>query len=220
MTAPVAAAPAPAAAPAANTTQTATPAPATGATDSTPTPEALHEITISGEARKVPLKELIRLAQKGGFADQTVRQAKEALKEFQAWKAERAAREAKEKEDADELLRSRGHDPDALALKKLQAKLREQEMTPEQREAQKERDRAEAAEKKLKDMEAEREQQKLSEQTAALQRRMEADLAAAADRAGMPRDSETFYAVYEVAKEWLANWPNYVGTYPDDAGYR
>ena len=25
---------------------------------------------------------------------------------------------------------------------------------------------------------------------------------------------------YEVAKEWLANWPNYVGTYPDDAGYR
>jgi hypothetical protein len=25
---------------------------------------------------------------------------------------------------------------------------------------------------------------------------------------------------YEVAKEWLANWPNYVGRYPDDAGYR
>jgi hypothetical protein len=23
---------------------------------------------------------------------------------------------------------------------------------------------------------------------------------------------------YEVAKEWLANWPNYVGRYPDDAG--
>ena len=25
---------------------------------------------------------------------------------------------------------------------------------------------------------------------------------------------------YEVATEWLANWPDYVGTYPDDAGYR
>jgi len=25
---------------------------------------------------------------------------------------------------------------------------------------------------------------------------------------------------YEVAKEWLANWPNYVGSYPEDAGYR
>lgn len=213
-----AAAPAPVAAPAAAAKPIAPPngaakpavgkAPPVGAKPGEAPPAAepqKYKLTVDGEAVEMTLEEMQKWASKGRFSDKATQEAKEAIKRAQRAAQEIEARERarieKLKADPDAYLRENGIDPDAYARSKFERKVAEQKMTPEQREAMAAKQRADDAEKKLKDVEAQRQAEQHTQLTNHLQRNIESQLAAATKRAGMEMSDEGFYAVYESFRE-------------------
>ncbi len=168
-----------------------------------PTAEPLFEVKVDGEVKKYTRAEAERLLSKSGFADKGVRQVREALAAIKAREAELTERESvwddDEKLEA-ELLKRGKLDP--LARKRLAVKVAEAEMTPEQKAQQ----RADEAEAKLAKLEQagkdEQEQKRLTESSQKLYVHIEDTLASAAERAGIGRDPDSFYAVYEAMTEF------------------
>lgn len=197
MPAPVAAVPAPAA-PAAPTNGAA-PAAA-------PAAEPVFKVKVNGELREYKQAEAERLLSKAAFADQAIRQSKEALKATQAEREEREALKKRIKEDKaarDQFLREHGIEPDEFTRERLSEKLREAEMTPEQKRiAELEAAKAEA-DKKLKAADEEKAQQRLSENAKRIQATIENELDAAWKRADFERGPDAFFAVYEVMQEFV-----------------
>lgn len=205
--------PAPVATGAATPANTAVPpAPSNGAVPPAPTApaapaaEATFEVTIDGKPQQLTRRQIEQFAGKGGYADKLIRQAKERLAEVakdreEREKDKRTAAE-KAKADTDAWLREHGIDPDAYARSKLEGKLAEHQLTPEQREAKKEKDRADQLQKQLDEKAANEKAAKQAEGTKMLQRQMENELGAAAERAGLSKDPDAFFAVYEAVKEW------------------
>lgn len=199
--------PTPVAAPVPVVTPT-TPVAKPAAPTSAPTETAIAdyiEANVKGEKRRFTREEAARNLSKISFADDLARQAKEALKATTAEKAEREALKARIKTDKkarDAWLREHGIEPDEFALGRLDEKLREAEMTPEQREIAK-RD-AEIAELKAKqqEREAEAEEQKLSARTQHIQKHVENTLAQSWESAGFEKGADSFMAVYKVMAEW------------------
>ncbi len=160
-------------------------------------------MTVDGRPTKLTRKQIEKYAGKGAFADQTVSQAKEALKAIKAREAELAERDSVWN-DEDKLraeLEKRGL-LDKVSLKRLQQKMAEQEMTPEQRRiAELEALQAES-DKKLKASEEEKAQQRLSARAKHVQASISNELDSAWERAGFERGADAFYAVYEVMKDF------------------
>lgn len=165
------------------------------------------ELTIKGATKKYTRDEIQKLAGKSAYADQLLRQTKEALaeraKEKEEREREKMTASERAKADTDAWLREHGVDPDEYARGKLSKKISEQEMTPEQRaiaerdaeiaRLKKESDARTAAEKKTKDAQAQK----------AIQQQMENSLADAAERAGFAKgDADAFFAIYEAVKEF------------------
>lgn len=200
MTAPVAA-PAPAA-PAAQPAAPAAKAP--NAVAPAAEAEPLFEVKVNGEVRKYKRSEAEKLLSKAGFADKTIQQAREALKAAAELKAKMAEQESVW-DDEDKLeaeLAKRGK-LDLLARKRLEQKLREQELTPEQRRIAELEAAAADKDKKLKAVDEEKEQQAIGARAQHIQKRIESMLGDAWQRAGFETgDSDAFMAVYDVMREW------------------
>lgn len=198
--------------------------PPTGApAASTPdaTVETKYAVKIDGETRQLTMAEIQRLASKSGFADKTVRQAKEALAAAKKREAELAEREGiwDDDERLEAELAKRGK-LDKLAAKRLQAKLNEQEMTPEQKRiAELEADR-DAKDKRLKEVDDKEKQGKISEAAKRIQANFHGTLAKVAEAAGFPKDADSFSALHEVTREFaqlgLIDLRNFTAT---DAGH-
>lgn len=202
-------------APAAPNTSNIPPTPQNGAATAQPAaaataPEAEYELTVDGKAVKYRRSDAEKLLGKAAYADKLIRDSVEKEK-----KAAADAKKRKEDDEAEEELwksnplaameaqaKRRGLQLDELARQRLEAKLKEAEMSPEQRE----RERADRAEKALKEQEDKRiadEQEKVvSTQAAQIQKLMEEELVAAADAAGLGKDEDSFFAIYEVVRDW------------------
>lgn len=160
------------------------------------------ELVVDGQKQKFTEGEAKRLLSKAAFADKLVRQAKEAIKKAQEASGLSESEKKRLKEETEAYLEAQGVDVDALARKRLERRLAEREMTPEQ----KQRRELEDENTRLKEKEAKREsaekQRQQSELATRMQRKMEADLRSAADRAGLPNGADSFYAVYEAVREF------------------
>jgi hypothetical protein len=160
---------------------------------------------VEGKEVRLTKAQLDRFAQKGVYADRVTQEGKEAIKraaKVQAdYEAKEKARLERAKSDPDAWLREHGIDPDEYALRKLDRKVAEGKMTPEQKRAAE----IEAENKRLKadaeEREAQRAQEKQQALASHLQKRVENELASAVKRAGLPLGDETFYAVYESFRE-------------------
>jgi len=181
-------------------------APATAAPpEGAPPVEQKYKVKVDGQVVEMTQAEMEKWASKGRYSDKATQEAKEAIKRAKAAEerllSEDRARKEKAKANTDAWLREHGIDPDEYAKSKLEQKVEEGKMTPEQRQAAK--DRAEKAdlEKKLKDIETQRQEEAKQQLTNQLQRKIETELANAAKRAGMGLGDESFYAIYESFRE-------------------
>ena len=171
------------------------------------------ELTVDGQVERLPRAEAIKRLQKAAFADKVTQQAREALKAVkareEAWKAEMAELET----DEEAFLRKKGRDPEALARKILERKLRESEQTPEQREAEAAKAEAASLKKQLAEHTAKQEAAALEQQTVHIQKLMESELHRAATAKGMATDADSFYAIYQAVQE------SFDAGLPVDAGW-
>lgn len=157
------------------------------------------ELVVDGQKQKFTEAEARKLLSKSGYADKAIRQAKEAMAAIKK-EREELAKERGIKDPA-ELLRLRGHDPDAYARGVLEQRLLAAQQTPEQREAADLRAQLTDRDAKLKELEAERVVGKRQMVARRMQVQMESQLADAAETAGLARDPDTFQAIYEAVKE-------------------
>lgn len=168
-------------------------------------PETFMELMVNGKLRKFTKAEAERYVSKGGFADETTQKAKEAIRDAIRLRDELTAKDAarleRAKKDPEAFLKEHGFDPDEFARTRLNKKIEEGKLTPEQREALE----LKAENQRLKDAQAKAEaDQKLAAekaQTTALQRNIEKTLKDSAARAGIEPGDESFYAIYESFKE-------------------
>jgi hypothetical protein len=186
-------------------------APAAPTNGAAPTPgnapakaaEPTYKLTVDGVEREYSRAEAQKLLGKSAFADKTISQAKEEMKklaeERERIKAQEALWDDDERLEAE--LEKRGK-LDKLALKRLQAKAAEQEQTPEQRQAAAEKARADKLQKELDERTANEKKAKQAEAAKLVQKQMESQLAQAAEKAGLGKDADSFFAVYETVKEW------------------
>lgn len=176
--------------------------------DSAPAIDAdpvLWEGKVDGEMVKVKKSEADRLLSKGKFADRATQEAKESIRKAkeiaEKLQAEAATAKARAKTDTEAWLKEHGIDPDEYAKSRLERKVEEGKMTPEQRRAAD----LEVENKRLKGehekLEQQRQVEKNQQLTTHLQKRIEGELVNAAKRAGMSLGDESFYAVYESFKE-------------------
>jgi hypothetical protein len=167
-------------------------------------PEESIEITVDGAKRRVSAKEAEKLLGKSAYADKVISQAKEALRASQAQEAERIKRREAIKTDKaarDAFLKEHGIEPEAYAREILEAKVAEGRMTPEQRQAAElaaENTRIKAELETRTRAETEQKQVAAAQQ---LQKQVESELSAAAQRAGIEPGSESFFAIYEALQE-------------------
>ena len=161
-------------------------------------PPRMFKAKVGGEEREFSEAEVTKLLSKNGYADQAIRQAKEAMAALKKREAELAEEDGL---DDEEILRRRKRDPEAFARRVLEKKLREAELTPEQRELATRDARIAELEAKQKAADAEREEAGVRELAARKQRQMETELAAAAEKAGVSKDADGFYSIYEAVKE-------------------
>lgn len=180
----------------------ATPAAQPDAKPAAPAQERVFEVKVAGEMKKFTESEAKKLLSKAGYADKVVSQAKEALATLKKIQEERAKEAEELEKDEEAWLRAKGRDPEALARKIVERKLAEQGMTPEQREAAELRAQLAEKDKRLKEVEAAKESETLTKRQAAFQAQMESVLAEAAEAAGIPRDGDGFYAIYEALRDW------------------
>ncbi len=165
-------------------------------------PEATFEVTVDGKPTKLTRKQIEQFAGKGAFTDQVLRQSKQAIAAAKKLEAEYAERESiwDDEERLMSELEKRGK-LDNIARRRLAKHVQQAEMTPEQRERQAAEDRAAAAEAKLKGIEEEHAKKSLSENAKRLQVRIEGQLAEAAERVGLPKSGDAFYAIYDALRE-------------------
>lgn len=213
MPAPVAVAPAPAApnapTPAANIAKPAPVAgtsvakPPEGAATAPAAAETHFEVKVNGETKKYTRAEAERLLSKAGFADATVQQAKQALKAAAELRAKQAEQDAlwDDDEKLEAELKRRGK-LDKLSLKRLEHKMAEADMTPEQRAIKERDDRIAELEGKTKAADEEKKQAQISERAKRIQARVSSELDTAWERAGFERGADNFAAVYDVMREW------------------
>lgn len=168
-------------------------------------PEQTYDIKVNGQLKKMTMAELERYASKGGYADQVTQKAREAIRDAVKARDDYAAKESarleRAKKDTDAFLKEHGIDPDEFARQRLNKRIEDGKMTPEQREAAE----LKAENQRLKDEHARAEQARKVEaekaQTTALQRNIEKTLKDAAARVGIEAGDESFYAIYESFRE-------------------
>lgn len=164
-------------------------------------PEATFEVVIDGQKQVLTEAQVKKLASKSGYADRTVRQAKEALKRIKEAETERHAQLEAARGNPGELLRLHGIDPDEFARAVLTQKIEEGKLSPEQRRiAELEAAQAES-QRKLEEHQAKQDSEQQQVLVGQLQQQMENELFQAAERAGMPRDADSFYAIYAAVQE-------------------
>lgn len=164
--------------------------------------EGRHVITIDGEEVTLTTAELIRDAQKARFANKAITQAKHALRAYQQEKAEEAQRLEAGKKNPAELLKRAGIDPDEFARAILAKKMQEAELTPEERRIQELEAENETHKQERQRAAEEKKSQRISAAAKQRQAQMLKELTAAAEKVGVPRDQDGFYAVYEAVAEF------------------
>lgn len=176
--------------------------PAAPPTDAAPAPKL--KVKVNGEFREYTQAEAERLLSRVGFADQTVKQAKEALAAARKAQQEQAERESiwddDEKLEAELLKRGK---LDALARKRLEAKMREAEMSPEQKAIAERDAKIAELERKTKAAEEEKQQQTITAHAERMRQHVIGMLDEAWERAGFERgNADTFSAVQATLKEF------------------
>jgi hypothetical protein len=193
-----------AAAPIATPTAVTTPtAPAAAAAPAQTAAEHVFEVKVGGEVKKYGRSEAEKLLSKAGYADKLTQQAKEQLKAIAEERERIKAQEAlwDDDEALEKELEKRGK-LDKLARKRLQAKVAEAEMTPEQRAIAERDAKIAELERSTKEREAKEQEAKRAQLRDVMRQQMENQLAAAAEKAGFPKGADSFFAIYEAVKEF------------------
>jgi len=168
-------------------------------------PEQLFEVKIDGQVKKFTRAEAEKLLSKAGYADKVIQQSKEAIraakeKEAQlAQSAEERKRTAKER--TDDFLREHGIDPEEYARNKLEKKVAEGKMTPEEKRRLEAEEKAAKLQEELDKVAKDREAETVKARTTQIQRHIETTLAAAAKRAGIEPGDTSFTAIHLALKE-------------------
>lgn len=142
--------------------------------------DKLVSIKVNGEVKKVPLKEAIVRAQRAEAGQKALQERAEL---DQTLKAIQNLIE----NDPAELFRRAGKDPDAFAEERLQQRLAEMQMTPEQKEVEKiKREHAEM-QKFIKEQNAAVEQQQMTAKEQQYAQQIDDELTAAFKSSGLPK---------------------------------
>lgn len=182
-----------------------TAAPATSGTALAKTEAAVPQVfkvKVNGQQREYSQAEAERLLSKSAFADDVMRQGREAVKTLTQVKAEREAEKARAKSDTDAWMREHGIDPDDFAHRRVSKRLAEHEMTPEQRAIAERDARIAELQKKADEAEADKRKGIVSEAAKRIQARVTSVLGDAWERAGFEKGSDSFSAVHDVMREW------------------
>jgi len=167
--------------------------------------EEFLEYVVDGKPEKVAKSEALKRLSKAAFADKVTQQAREALKATKAkeaeWAKEREEQKALLEQDEEAYLRKMGRDPEALARKILERKLREQELTPEQREAEAMKAELAALKKQQEEQAKAAEAEKVAANAKQIQQLMESELLSAAKAAELPTNPETFQIIYRLVQD-------------------
>lgn len=198
------AAPAPAVPAVPTTAAPKAPAPAPGAPPAA-APEQFFEVKVDGQPKKYTRAEAEKLLSKAGYADKVIQQSKEAIRAAQEakTKAEQSAAERlqRAKERTEDFLREHGIDPDEFARQRLEKKVEEGKLTPDQKRALEAERKAQELADKLAAQEKEREAEGIKARTTQIQRHIETTLAQAAKRAGIEPGDTSFAAIHAALKE-------------------
>lgn len=187
-------------------------APTNGAAPPVPTkaeaPEPRIPLKVDKEEREYTRSELQKLLGKSAFADKLIQQAKDALKKTSEARAKAETETPSFDDDGkiEEYLRAKGVKDellDKLARRRLDQRVKEAELTPEQKEAA----ALKAENERFKKAEAEREAEgKKTKQAAAEQRlyqQAQSQLLEAAQAAGFGPDLDSFDVLRGVVREWV-----------------
>lgn len=165
------------------------------------TTEEYLEYVVDGKQVRETKAEALKKLSKAGYADAQIKQAREALKAQRAREAQQAADDALLEQDEEEYLRKKGRDPEALARRILERKLKQAEMTPDQLAAEQARLEASTTKKELEKMQKEQHDQQVVLMTDRLQRRLETDLTRAAQAAEFPPGPESFAIIQALVQD-------------------
>lgn len=166
-----------------------------------PVAEDFLEYTVDGKTEKVTRAEALKRLSKAGYADSAIKQAKDALKATQAEKAKWAAEQKQLEEDEEAYLRAKGRDPEAMAQRILERKLKEQGLTPEQRQAEQLQAENAKLKKDKEEWEAKTKAEQVEQHATKMLELMESELRTKAEAAGIKAGAKSFNVIYELVKE-------------------
>jgi hypothetical protein len=168
-------------------------------------PETFLELKVNGQVKKYTRAEAERLVSKAGAADEVFQKSKEALRvanEERARATQSAAdRKRYAKERTEDFLREHDIDPDEFARLRLEKKVEDGKLTPDQKRALQAEQEAQRLKDELAKRDQDREAETVKARTTQLQRHIETTLASAAKRAGIEPGDTSFVAIYEALKE-------------------
>ncbi len=175
-----------------------------------PPAEEFLEYVVEGKTERIAKSKALERLRKESFADKRSQQAAEALKAVKAREAQLAAEAEEDKklaeENEEEWLRKRGRDPEAFARKYLEKKLRESEMTEDQRKAATAERERDELKKQVEAHTKEKSEAEVNAQAARIRQHMSDDLHRASVAAGLiadgaPMDGDTFAIIQALVQD-------------------
>ena len=167
----------------------------------------IWEGKVNGQSRQVRKSEADRYLSKGAHADATTQAAKEAIraaqKAQQEYEARERARQERAKTNTDEVLRELGIDPDEFARSRLEKRVAEGKMTPEEKRAAEAEARAKELENKLAEQSKREESERQQQLASQLEKNIQGQLMASVKRAGMETGPDTLYALHQTMDEMM-----------------
>ena len=176
-----------------------------GAKPETPAAPQTYKIKVDGQEVEMTQADLERYASKGKFADKAIQQARELAKAAQQRQQEYDARESQRREaakkDPDAWLKEHGIDTEEYARTKLERRVAEGKMTPEERRAADAEARAKSLEEQLAARAAKEEAEQSKQFESKLERDIQGSLMGAVKRAGMETSPDTLFALHEAMED-------------------
>ncbi len=159
------------------------------------------EVVVDGQPQKYTEAEAKKLLSKVGYSDKMTREAKSALKQIQEARAADAKAKELAKTDKAAFLKAHGIDPEAFAREVLEAKIREQGLTPEQKAFAEQEQNLKTREQKVKEFEAAKAQERENQLANEMQQDMMDQLAAAAQALDFKIDPASFISIEKIVTE-------------------
>lgn len=143
--------------------------------------DALITIKVNGQAKKVPLKEAVKISQLEQASHEKMKEAATLKRQFQEF-----AKQAKENPDV--FFEQFGIDADAYTEARLAKMLEQRAMSPEQREAQEMKEKLKHYEERDKKAKEAEENEKKTKEESRIQLQLDQEITEAFKSSGLPKD--------------------------------